>query len=135
MGVKGAAAILLLSGAIFLAGCGGSTQTVTQVAQTVTATETVTQTSSPAAPAAPRGHSFSGNGTEELGTVTVHAPSTITWHCDGCAAFALTSHVTGTEAINVGSSASGGTSHVDPGTYPDTQVISNGSWSVVISPG
>lgn len=134
--VKGAATILALSGAILLAGCGGSAQTVTAPAQTVTTTDTVMDTgaASTAAPAH-RGHSFTGNGTEELGTITARVPSTITWHCEGCAAFAFTSHLSGTEAINVGSSASSGTSHLDPGVYPDAQVIANGSWSIVISPG
>lgn len=114
--------------ALVLAGCGaGSTTTVIE-RTTVTQTVTSRQTSAPA----PGSQSYSGNGTKTIGTITITRPSIIEWSCPGCAAFALTSHLSGTTAIAIGSNAHSGTSSIDPGSYADAQVVSNGDWTIRI---
>ena len=140
--------------AIIVAGC-GATKTVTQTT-TVTQTQTVTRTvvkhepapptktvtvtdttTTPAPTAAASGGAgpYQGNGIKNVGTITVGSPSTIQWACQGCATFTLTSGYNGTSAISISSTAGSGTSAVDPGTYNDVQVISNGNWAFRIVSG
>src|SRR6202035_412881 len=76
---------------------------------------------------------YAGNGTKEIGTVTVTAPATIHWTCSRCAFFSLTSMPSGTSFIAISSTRASGTSAVDPGTYQAVRVISNGDWTVRIT--
>lgn len=161
MGRKPLLAIAVGMATLELAGCGSTkvvttTETTTQTTtETTTQIETTTQTiaRSPAPPApkpkpaesttttstataasTASAQSFSGNGTKSLGTIRVTSPSVIQWTCSGCAEFAFISEAIGTHVINVGSKAASGTSSLDPGTYPDAQVISDGSWTIRIAP-
>jgi hypothetical protein len=150
---------------VALAACGTTTRIITTqtVTTTVTATQTVrhtrirrvsslpavtstvTQTTSanpvttqtPTAPASSgSGQTFSGNGTKSVGTITVQAPSTLAWKCEGCTTFALagaTSNYSST--ISLDSQATSGTTAVEPGTYNDVQVIADGTWAFIIAPG
>jgi hypothetical protein len=104
---------LIAATALALAGC-GATIPVSQA------------TSTPAASPS----SASGNGTKNLGTITVGHPTIVEWTRSGCAAFAFTSGLSGTHVIDIGSTDAAGYSVVDPGTYPDGQVISNGDWTI-----
>lgn len=124
---------LLAAAVIGLAGCGAGATTT--VVQQTTITRTVTASISAPRRLAGPGQTYTGNGTKTIGTITISRPSTIEWSCTGCAAFAFTSHLSGTSAIDVGSKASSGTSAIDPGRYPDAQVISDGDWRIRIVPG
>lgn len=143
--------ILVTMGLALLAGgCAANTKTLV-VTQTVLQTRTVekrapmrtitvtrTATSSPRTSAAsPPPGVYSGQGTKNVGTITVSAPSTLQWVCDGCGAFSVTSNIdpNASTVIAVSSQASKGTTAVDPGTYNDVQVISDGSWAFRITPG
>jgi hypothetical protein len=131
--------MVAVAAVLVLAGCSQATVTDT-VTETVTRTATQSPTASqpPATtsqPATQATQTFSGNGTKEIGSITVSQPSSIQWTCSRCAAFAFTSGLSGTQAIDVGSNASSGTSAVDPGTYPDARVISNGDWTIRITSG
>lgn len=117
---------------LILAGCGGATQTVTEPGTTVTVTGTPSATST--APAAARPGAYHGNGTKSLGTITINTPSTIAWTCSGCAAFAFTSAPSGTTAIAISSNARSGTSQIAAGSYPNAQIISNGDWTITVTP-
>jgi hypothetical protein len=120
---------VILALAATCAGCASSTtRTVTETATVVIRTSAAAAAAAPAGPA----QSYAGNGTKTIGTITIRKASTIEWACSGCATFAFTSHVSGTQAIVVSSTASSGTSAVDPGSYPDAQVISNGNWTIRI---
>ena len=149
------------SAALTLVGCGTSTKTVTDTTtvvqtQTQTQTQTVTTVKHAAGPrvrtvtatstataapsAAPSssssgGHSFSGNGEKSVGTVIVQNPSTIQWTCSGCSVFEVSNNPNDSGTIGVASNSSSGSSAIDPDTYHDVQVISDGSWSFKITPG
>lgn len=104
----------------------------TRITATVAATDASSSTSTPTSASGVQ--KFSGNGTEQIGTVVITAPSEIEWACVGCSAFSLTSGLSGTTAIAVGSQAGHGTSAIETGTYPQLQVISNGYWAIRIVP-
>jgi hypothetical protein len=90
----------------------------------------------PAAKPRPKAQTFSGNGSTNLGTVTVTAPSTISWTCGGCTTFAMSSFDEATDTdIAIDSQASSGTSAVSPGSYPNVSVVSGGTFSINITPG
>lgn len=112
------------------------TQTATVVkhgpappAKTVTAIHTVT--APPTASA-----SFSGVGEKSVGTVNVHAPSTLHWSCSGgCEIFAIDNDPGDDSEISLDSNGSGGTTALDPGVYHDVKVLTSGSWTFRIVPG
>lgn len=151
--------VMAVAATVALAGC-GSTKTITQTntvletktvtvakhtpsrTRTVTVTRTVTApaatpvaASSSSASTSSSGSGYHGNGIESLGTITVHAPSKLDWTCNGCATFTVTSGLSGDNAIAISSTSASGSSSVDPGTYPDVQVISTGDWAFRIVPG
>ena len=91
---------------------------------------TTTQTT----PAAPQ--TFTGNGTENLGTIHVPTDSKLTWQCSGCSIMTIAgapASVTDLNAIDVLSYASSGQSEVAADTYPNVQVGSDGSWTITIT--
>lgn len=117
--------------------------TVTRV---VVHTHTVTQTLA-AAPTKPSSGSntetsssgsaegsYSGNGTKNLGTISVSQPSVLHWHATG-GIFTITGLTSPAEhAIAVSSKASSGETVVEPGTYHEVSVIALGEWGVTITP-
>ena len=114
--------------AITLAGC-GSTHTVT-VTRTVTAQA--------AAAPAPSSRSFSGNGVEMVGTITVGHDSTLRWTCSGtCATFSVYSLGPSTPGpiMLAAHDQHSGTDAVSAGSYQRVQVASDGDWAFTISPG
>jgi hypothetical protein len=151
-----AAAVLVLG---FASGC-GSTQTKTVVQmQTVTTTVTVTQpakanvktvtstvtttapqpsTSSSATPGSSGGHSYNGDGQQQVGTITVVQDSTLRWTCGGsCTLFSIDNDPTDGNSINLSSysGAHSGETNISAGDYHKVQVITNGTWTFTISPG
>jgi hypothetical protein len=78
----------------------------------------------------PGSRSFSGNGTKNLGDLSVNAESILTWTNDG-GAFSV---VSGDGGIAVSSQARRGTSVVPAGHYPNVQVIAFGNWTIKIRP-
>lgn len=84
------------------------------------------------------GQSFSGNGTLNLGTISVSQSSKLTWTCNQCAGAGGFSVVSSADPngdiIDISSNANSGSSVVDPGSYPETDVITNGSWTIHIAP-
>jgi hypothetical protein len=155
---------LVAIGACVLAGCGATkyiTATETQTTSTtVTTTTTTTHTvvhrgppitttttttdtitaSSPAFAPTSKGQAFSGTGTENIGPVTVHAPSELHWSCSSCggANFVIESTPAGDAspiAVNALDQTSGQT-YVDAGTYNDVTInTEGGAWSITINPG
>ena len=118
-----------------IAACGtvSPARTITQT-MTITRTVTVTRTVRPPAAKPATANTVRGNGSENLGTITVSSPSTLEWSCT-CGVFSIVSGLSGTHAIAIDSQASSGQSAVDPGSYPDAQVQSDGTWTVRIVPG
>jgi hypothetical protein len=81
------------------------------------------------------GQSYSGDGTKNLGTVTISQPSTLHWTAGG-GFFGITGATSGYEhTIAISSQASSGESAVEPGTYKEVNVLGQGGWSITISPG
>lgn len=117
---KGAVAVIAVGLAVALAGCGGSS---------------ASSSSTTSSPQAASGQSFSGNGTQNLGTIRVSHPSKLEWTCHGCSSFAVVSEPSNTNnAITIVSTFGSGSSVVDPGNYPATDVVAVGSWTIHIVP-
>jgi hypothetical protein len=100
-----------------------------------TATHTLFVRPNPPPPPPPgpdAGLSFSGNGEQNLGPITVPVNSYLVWSCSGCdGQFGLASGLDGALSnISVESSAGSGTDYVDAGTYPDVQVFTTGDWAI-----
>ena len=147
--------------AVVLAGCGttttvtdtvaGPTKTVTAPARAATHVRTVTRVRTVTVPARTvtaststsrntTGLTLSGNGSENLGPITVPVNSELVWSCPSCVAPAGFGVVSGLDASNdqaISTTTTGQTSgqtFVDPGTYPDVQVFTEGSWTMTITP-
>lgn len=81
---------------------------------------------------------FSGNGSTNLGTITIATSSTISWTCPQCSssAFGMDSFDQADDTdIAIDSQATSGTSAVSAGTYPNVSVSGYGDWSIKITPG
>jgi hypothetical protein len=105
---------------------------------TVTQTQTAPPSESSSAESSSSGSapgSYSGNGSKNLGAITVSQPSVIHWHATG-GFFYVSGASTGSEPhyIALSSKASGGESVVAPGTYAEVTVAALGEWSFSISP-
>jgi hypothetical protein len=111
-----------------------SPQLVTKSASEATSTPTTTQEAQPERP-----QTFTGAGSENLGTISVTSPSTLEWTCRGCLVFGLngaTSDYSATIGIDSSSHSSGVTA-VEPGTYKSVSVIAdegetNAGWTIHI---
>jgi hypothetical protein len=84
---------------------------------------------------------FTGNGSENLGTINVTTASTLHWSCPGCTVFGINAATSGyTATIGVDSSNhSEGVTAVEPGTYHSVDVISDegesaSGWTIHITP-
>jgi hypothetical protein len=75
------------------------------------------------------GQSFSGNGGENLGTISVEKESTLEWTNDGALFQIITS-----EDLPVNSQAHSGTTVLEPGTYQHFQINAIGNWTIKIVP-
>lgn len=132
-----------------IVGCGATkivtvTSTVQQIStvtgaehvptRVVTRTITVAAKTSTTATASnlQRLYTFSGNGSETVGTITIPAGgATIAWRCDGSFfAFQSTASSTG-NPIEITSQASSGESVIYPGSY-NMEVNAVGNWKIVI---
>lgn len=134
--LAGFAAVLALA----VAGC-ATAQTRTTV--TVTGTQSAAQSAStPAVPAptqpAAQPQTFSGVGTENVGTITVASDSTLSWSCPSCGSAnyqILNSDVDSSIAVN-GLDETSGTTVIPAGTYHDVTVNTEGeNWTFTITPG
>lgn len=121
------------------------TQTVTQKAPTKTVTQAATTTTPSATsttatqPTSSGGQHFSGSGIKNIGTITVSAPSILSWTDNG-GGIAHSFAVEGIAAdysnsITLSSRQTSGTTHVASGTYQNVNVIGDDSWTITISPG
>lgn len=106
----------------------------------VTHTAFIRPNPKPPAPAPPPGPdsalTFSGNGSQNLGPITVPVNSYLIWACSGCnGQFGVVSGVNSAiNAISLNSSAGSGQDYVDAGTYPDVQVFTTGTWQISFIP-
>ncbi len=75
------------------------------------------------------GKSFSGNGGENLGTISVEKESTLDWTNDGPLFQIITS-----EDLPVNSQGASGSTVLEPGTYQHFQVNAIGNWTIKIVP-
>ncbi|MGI8594647.1 MAG: hypothetical protein ACR2ML_09855 [Solirubrobacteraceae bacterium] len=83
-----------------------------------------------------RTYRFSGDGTKNLGTIRVNAPSTLRWTHnsklgEGNGFFAINDDGFG---ITVSSQAGSGSSQIPTDTYKGVNVGADGSWTVRITP-
>lgn len=148
MGVIGAVVILAIIGLAAGADESGTTtvtETVTEAAAPAeprTVTETVTRTRTVRAPAPAAGGgggggggggqalSYEGNGSRNLGTVTVARDSTLRWTNDG----PLFQIFDDNFGLTLSSQAGSGETFVAAGSYPSVTVNAVGSWSIRITP-
>jgi hypothetical protein len=70
---------------------------------------------------------YSGNGGENLGTITISSSATLKWTNDGGLFSIITS-----EGVSVNSQASSGSSVLEAGTYHEFQVNAVGNWTITI---
>ncbi len=108
--------------------------------QTATVTRAV-QAAAPVASARPSGptggggneNTFNGNGSQNLGTITVPSDSTLYWQCDSCSSMDISSQTNSDgNSISVSSSATSGQSPVSAGTYDNVQVTADGAFTIAI---
>jgi hypothetical protein len=126
----------------------GPTKTIAQVhtvagpTRTVTATVTrAVQASTPAPSAQPsgptggggNGNTFSGDGSQNLGTITVPSDSTLYWQCDSCSSMDISSQTNSDgNSIAISSSATSGQSPISAGTYNNVQVSTDAAFTIAI---
>lgn len=126
----------------------GPTKTIARVhtvaGPTRTVTSTVTravQASAPAPSAQPsgptggggNGNTFSGDGSQNLGTITVPSDSTLYWQCDSCSSMDISSQTNSDgNSIAVSSSATSGQSPISAGTYDNVQVSTDAAFTIAI---
>jgi hypothetical protein len=100
----------------------------------VTETQTTTVTTPQPAPTTPL--TLSGNGSENLGPINVTQPSTLHWSCSSCSNdnFIITNSPNDAHQIDVNAlDATSGQTYVDPGTYNDVSVnTEGGDWTITI---
>jgi hypothetical protein len=117
----------------------GPTKTVRQVHTVTGPTNTVTRViQAPAVtPSGPTGgggggNTFSGNGYQNFGTITVPADSTLSWQCS-CSTMDITSDPNGDgNSISVSSQATSGQTSVAAGSYDNVQVNADGAYTITI---
>jgi hypothetical protein len=124
----------------------GATKTKTVVRNVPGPTKTVTQTAPVATPPAANGggggsaggQHFSGTDTQNLGTITLAADSTLRWTCPGCSSanFIIQNDFGDANTIAVNSlDQTSGQTVVSAGTYTKVTVTGSGDWSFDITPG
>ncbi len=95
--------------------------------------------SKPAPTVAAKPQTFSGAGSENIGTITVPGSSTLTWSCPTCASgnFIINNGVNDSAQIGVNSlDQASGKTVIDAGTYTDVSINTEGqSWTITITPG
>jgi hypothetical protein len=109
------------------------TETVTgAVTNAPTSTQTATAQGGATAsiPESSGSVSYSGNGGENLGTITVSSLSKLHWTNDG----SLIQINDDGPGIAINSEAHSGTTAVEPGTYTNVQVDADGHWKITIEP-
>lgn len=85
----------------------------------------------PSAPPPPSSsRDFSGNGSKNLGTITVDSTSVLRWTNDGDVFIVHDADFN----LNASSNAHHGTTVVDPGTYRKVEVGAVGNWTISIEP-
>jgi hypothetical protein len=91
--------------------------------------------------AAPPAHpqTFTGTGTENIGTINVAVASTLHWSCPSCGAdnFQVFNSANDSGLIGVnGLDQTGGQTVLDAGTYTDVTINTEGQgWTITIDPG
>lgn len=92
----------------------------------------------------PKPQHFSGSSDENIGTIHVSVPSTLTWSCPSCANwagsganFVIGNSFDDANTIDVNElGKSSGKTMLDPGTYTDVEVTTEGEgWTITITPG
>jgi hypothetical protein len=81
------------------------------------------------------GQSFTGNGTQGIGTISVAHESTLTWRCSSCAAkgMQIISDINDSgNAISILQNGTSGQSVVSAGTYPGVTVYATGPFIIQI---
>jgi hypothetical protein len=117
-------------------------RTVAGPTNTVTATVTRTVQAPASAPSAQpsgptggggNGNTFSSNGSQNLGTITVPSDSTLYWECNSCSSIDISSQTNSDgNSISVSSTATSGQSPVSAGTYDNVQVSADGAFTIAI---
>ena len=137
--VLGIVVLLIIIGAV----AGGSNNTSTGTTKSpalVTTPTTTTATATKPAPApTAKAQTFTGAGTENLGTINVPVQSTLHWRCPSCGSdnFVINNSFNDDNQLTVNDlNETSGQTAVDSGTYTDVQVLTEGqAWTVTITPG
>jgi hypothetical protein len=111
------------------------TQTVTAPAQTVTAPASAAPASAPAGGTGGP-NTFTGTGSESLGTITVPNDATLHWTCSSCTTtgMLIASDINGDgNSIQVYQTATQGQSAVSAGTYKNVSVNADGDFTITIN--
>lgn len=118
--------------AVVVAGCASSTSSTGGNVNSPPASSQPATTTTQATPAAPQ--TFTGNGSERLGTINVPTDSLLTWQCPSCTLMTIGGDTPGTDlnVIQVTSSATSGRTEVAADTY-QVVVGSDGSWTITIT--
>ena len=119
-----------------------SVSTVRVAATTITSTTTTSITSTKVSTTTALPHptsSFSGNGSENIGTVNVSQPSELKWSCPSCTSdnFQIGNNPNDSSQITVNAlGPTSGQTYLDPGTYHDVSInTEGGAWTINIVPG
>jgi hypothetical protein len=82
---------------------------------------------------------FTGNANENVGSIKVSDPSTLSWQCASCGTgnFIIDNNNNDTSQLEVNAlDQTSGSTYVDPGTYTDVSITTEGqAWSFTITPG
>jgi hypothetical protein len=82
---------------------------------------------------------FTGNANENVGSIKVSDPSTLSWQCTSCGTgnFIIDNNNNDTNQFDVNAlDQTRGSTYVDPGTYTDVSIATEGqAWSFTITPG
>lgn len=96
-----------------------------------------TSASSSAAPA--KSQTFTGQGSRDIGKVSVPVQSTLHWSCPSCANdnFAITNSTTDAYLIHVDAlGPTSGQAIIDAGTYHNVEIdTEGGAWTITVDPG
>jgi hypothetical protein len=138
--ISSIAAFIVLAGIVGSAAGGASHSGATASPALVTASTqqaaAVTTATKPQAPAAPQ--TFTGNGSENLGTINVPTDSTLTWSEPGGnqTGFAVSSDLTdNANMISFDQHGLSGKDAVSAGTYHNVSVDADGNFTITITPG
>lgn len=98
--------------------------------------QTPTPAATPAAAPASGGQTFTGNGSQGIGTIHVATDSTLHWTCPSCTetGMLIIGEGAGLGDMDIDQTATSGSSQVSADTYSDVKVDADGPFTITITP-